>query len=173
MVPQTLTSLEGLSTSVAVVGPQFRVGSEVGSHGGRVLEELVAHATLLVHLAGVHVQMVLLEVVAFLEANAADGTLVGPFVRVCSNVVLVVGVLSKRLHADLAGPTGRLSTPFALVLFDGRNSLIQKIFHFQKLVVTRCVVHAALAEGWPWRGLLLVQRHMHAEVFLTAELLAA
>ena len=52
-------------------------------------------------------QLVLLEVVALLEADRADAADVRPVVRVRPDVVLVRRVLRERLLADVARPVGR------------------------------------------------------------------
>lgn len=106
MMPQTLTRLESLATPCTMVGPQLRVGSQVGSDGSGIFEQFVTHTTLFIHFGGMHVEVMFLEVVTLFEAYAADSAFVRSFVRVCANVVLVVGVLCEGFHADLARPAG-------------------------------------------------------------------
>jgi len=69
VVPQTLAGLERLAAARAAIRPCVRVDSLVSSNGRRVFEALATTTTRLVQLTGVLEQCVLLEMVAFLEAD--------------------------------------------------------------------------------------------------------
>jgi len=104
MMPQTLTRLERLAAALTRVRPRVRVNALVCTHRRRVFEPLATTSTSLVQLARVLEQRVLLEVIAFLEADRADVADKRTIVRVRADVVLVVGRVSKDLTTHFARP---------------------------------------------------------------------
>lgn len=104
VVPETFAGLESLSASVADKRPGVRVDSLVCAHGRRILEHFPALSTLFVHLFAVLEQVVLLQVVALFEADAAQVADEGTLLRMCPHVVPIVGSLEKVLTADGAFP---------------------------------------------------------------------
>jgi len=104
VMPQTLARLERLAAALTRVRPCVRVDAFMRSHRRRVLEPLPTTSTSLVQLTSVLKQRVLLEMVPFFEANRADVADKRTIIRVRSDVVLVVGRVSKNLSAHFTRP---------------------------------------------------------------------
>lgn len=103
-MPETFACLESLFAPGAGIRSLVGVRSLVRAHSSRVLEAFIAEATFLVQLSRMLEEHVFLQMVSLLEADAADFADERSFVGMSPDVVLIVGVLRKRLLTNLASP---------------------------------------------------------------------
>lgn len=122
VVPETFAGLESLSASGTGEWPGIGVDALVGAYGSRILEPFPALSTLFVHLFAVLEQVVLLQMVALFESDAAQVADKRTFFRMRPHVVPIVRRLKKVLPADGTFPyTGlprdvRVTSRYKIVL---------------------------------------------------------